>query len=541
MAKQVQPASKNGTKQKSSPEVSEVVSKEIRRLHWVTIAAFLLVVVGLVVAYYAVFTQLMGNAPAAWLPQLAVAGVVFLVTAGLVFFLIDQFGNRVNHAVNQLVKQELGELRSANKRARLLQEMASTLRATLSFERVVEQALDACAHSLEDSKISPQSLIGAVFLYEGNKLRPVATRRFTTLDYDKTIPGQRGIVGQSLTQAEVVYSKTPREDSELKTYAAFKNCQTAVSIPLRAGFQIFGAMVIGTDAALEFDQNQLEMFNSVADQAVIALQSAQLFQQLEAEKERLIEADEEARKELARDLHDGPTQSIAAIAMRVNFIRSLVTRSPDQAMSELTKVEELAKQTSKDIRGMLFTLRPLVLETQGLQAAVETVINRIRESDGLNIRMTGGEFGEMLNEQAQSVVFSIVEEALGNARKYSKAKLIEVRFWKEDNLFVAMVQDDGVGFDTQSVNQNYSSRGSLGMVNMRERAERIDGSLRLESAPNKGTSVTLVVPLDKQGRNIPPAARKTDTPNTKKTDSQGSKKTDSQGSRRADSQGPRLK
>ncbi len=103
---------------------------------------------------------------------------------------------------------------------------------------------------------------------------------------------------------------------------------------------------------------------------------------------------------------------------------------------------------------------------------------------------------------AQGVVFSIVEEALGNARKYSKANLIQVRFWQEDDLFVAMVRDDGVGFDTQDVNQDYSSRGSLGMVNMRERAERIDGSLRLESAPGNGTTVTLVVPLAKHGRQV---------------------------------------
>ncbi|MCA9921986.1 MAG: hypothetical protein KC421_06435, partial [Anaerolineales bacterium] len=87
-------------------------------------------------------------------------------------------------------------------------------------------------------------------------------------------------------------------------------------------------------------------------------------------------------------------------------------------------------------------------------------------------------------------------------RKYSKAKLIQVRFWQEDDLFVAMVKDDGVGFDTQDVNQDYSSRGSLGMVNMRERAERIDGSLRLESTPGKGTQVTLIVPLDKHGSQV---------------------------------------
>ncbi|NJN53457.1 MAG: hypothetical protein HC804_01120 [Anaerolineae bacterium] len=151
---------------------------------------------------------------------------------------------------------------------------------------------------------------------------------------------------------------------------------------------------------------------------------------------------------------------------------------------------------------MLFTLRPLVLETQGLTAAVETVITRLRESDGMNIKLSGGENGDLLAESAQSVVFSIVEEALGNARKYAEAEQIVVRFWREDNLFVVMIKDNGKGFDVQDVNSDYSSRGSLGMINMRERADRIDGSLKLESALGQGTTVTLVVPLDKHGRRV---------------------------------------
>jgi signal transduction histidine kinase len=148
---------------------------------------------------------------------------------------------------------------------------------------------------------------------------------------------------------------------------------------------------------------------------------------------------------------------------------------------------------------MLFALRPLVLETHGLSAAIEMAMNKIRESDGLNMRLVGGEYGDLLNDQVQGVVFYIVEEALGNARKYSQASMVEVRLWQEDELFVARIQDDGIGFDIQSVNANYSSRGSLGMVNMRERAERIDGSLKVESAPGRGTTITLVVPLDKHG------------------------------------------
>ncbi|WP_420641733.1 histidine kinase [Candidatus Leptofilum sp.] len=485
-----------------SKNLAAKIKREFRRLNGFIVAIFLLLIIVLVATFFVVYSIIFGSTTLDWLPAMAIGGLTLLLGLVLAYAVIDRSSDRIQRTTSQLVDAELHDLRAANNRAKSLQSMASVMRATLSFERVVEEALDVCSLAIEEMGIPRQSLVGAVFLFNGEDLEPVATRRFTAVDFEKQLQGKRGIVGAALTQAEPVTTDHPRQDPELRQFIAFHQCLTAACIPLRAGFQIFGAIVIGSDTAVKFDNEHFELFNGVADQAVIALQNAQLYQRLEAEKQRIIEADEEARKELARDLHDGPTQTIAAIAMRINFIRSLLSRDPEQALGELEKVEELAKQTSKEIRGMLFTLRPLVLETQGLGAAVETVIARIKETDGLNIHLIGGDHGELLNEQAQSVVFSIVEEALGNARKYSRASKIQVRFWQEDNLFVALVQDNGVGFDVQAVNQDYSSRGSLGMVNMRERADRIDGSLRLESAPGHGTSVTLVVPLDKHGSHV---------------------------------------
>ncbi len=485
-----------------SKNIAEKIKKEFQRLNWILVGVFLLLIIIMIAAFFVAYSLFLNVELGEWLPGLMIAGLTSFITLAFVYYLVDRYSERIQTTTAQIMDAELHQLRAANNRAKSLQSMASVMRATLSFERVVEEALDVCSLAIQEMGIPRQSLVGAVFLFSGDDLIPVATRRFTAVDIEKQLYGKRGIVGAALTKAEPVTTDQPRQDPELRQFVAFHNCLTAACIPLRAGFQIFGAIVIGSDTAVKFDEEHFELFNGVADQAVIALQNAQLYQRLNAEKQRIIEADEEARKELSRSLHDGPTQTIAAIAMRINFIRSLLARDPEQAMSELEKVEELAKQTSKDIRGMLFTLRPLVLETQGLGPAVETVITRLKETDSLNIRLVGSEQGELLNEQAQGVVFSIVEEALGNIRKYAKASKIQVRFWQEDNLFVALVQDNGVGFDVQEVNRDYSSRGSLGMVNMRERADRIDGSLRLDSTLGHGTSVTLVVPLDKHGSHV---------------------------------------
>jgi signal transduction histidine kinase len=463
----------------------------------------MLILVGLQVALFLLLFAFLGAQIAAeWLPELVLSVLFTLLLGAIALYALGQARIAILREVNLAVGQEMRELKSTNDRAQSLQRMASTLSATLSFERVVEQSLDVCSIALEEMGIPRQSLVGAVFLYEQGVLRPIARRRFLGGDGQQVIAGKQGVVGAALSQAEPVVTNNPQEDPELQVYEAFRECLTAVCVPLRAGFQLFGAMVIGTDTAVHFDRDHIDLFKAVGDQAVIALQNAQLYQRLEAEKQRLIEADEEARKELARDLHDGPTQSIAAIAMRMGFARTMIDQDPARAKEELLKVEALAKRTSAEIRGMLFTLRPLVLETQGLGPAVDALLRRFGESDGIEMRLIGAEAGALLSKQAQVVTFAIIEEALNNARKYSKATVIEVRLWQTDGLFAAAVRDNGVGFDTYDISRDYSTRGSLGMVNMRERAERIDGSLRVESTPDSGTTVTLVVPLDKHGAGV---------------------------------------
>ncbi len=477
------------------------IHKQFKQLNTLIIAVGVLMIIFLFVAYYLLFDVLgLSTNSNAWIIALIFAAVTIAITVGIIYFIVGNYRVRIRNNVMQIVSSEMRQLRAANKRAESLQAMASVMRGTLSFERVVAEALDVCSLAIEEMGVPKQSLVGAVFLYRGNTLYPVATRHFHNKDEQRGLRGENGVVADAFADAETAVTDNPRQDPELRKFIAFQKCLTAACIPLRAGYQIYGAIVIGSTTAVKFDADHFELFNAVADQAVIALQNAELYEKLEAEKQRMIEADEEARKELSRDLHDGPTQTIAAIAMRINFIRSLISRDPEQASQELLKVEELAKQTSKEVRGLLFKLRPLVLETQGLAAAIEQIFTRYKENDGLNGRLVGGEYADLLSDSAQTVIFAITEEALNNARKYSQADFLEVRFWQEDDLFVTVIRDDGVGFDAQAVNENYSSRGSLGMINMRERAERIDGSLRLESKIGQGTTITLVVPLDKHGR-----------------------------------------
>jgi signal transduction histidine kinase len=176
-------------------------------------------------------------------------------------------------------------------------------------------------------------------------------------------------------------------------------------------------------------------------------------------------------------------------------------RDQKAAMEELFKMEDLARRTTKEMRHMLFTLRPLVLESQGLTAALKQLAEKMHETHNQNV-IVEAEPGvdDKLEMNQQGVLFYIIEEAVGNARKHAEAEHIWVRLKIQQEVLVAEVQDDGVGFNVGAVDANYDKRGSLGMVNMRERAEILNGAVKIESAEGKGTRLLVLVPLSENAR-----------------------------------------
>jgi signal transduction histidine kinase len=246
-------------------------------------------------------------------------------------------------------------------------------------------------------------------------------------------------------------------------------------------------------------RDRVELLQAIGEQAMIALHNARLYGDLLREKERITEIQEEARRQMARDLHDGPTQTVATLAMRANFARRLLERDPGATAEELQKMEDIARRTTKEIRHMLFTLRPLILETQGLAAALQQLADKMRDTHGKNVNLELEEdLPDDLESGKQAVLFYIAEEAVNNARKHAEAEHVWLRLKQQEALLVLEIEDDGVGFNVGSVDSDYEQRGSLGMVNMRERAELVGGTLHIDSAEGQGTRIRVLVPLTEE-------------------------------------------
>lgn len=402
--------------------------------------------------------------------------------------------------------EELQSLRLANERAKVIYEMAGTLSATLNYKQVLTTMLDLSIVGLTEVTGPSASLVGLVLLFEHEgslghhgsfeRLKVHAGRNIPRADEKRVVSGQSGLIARAIYTAEPVITEQVSNDSVLTQFVCMQNAQSAICAPLRAGFDIFGVVLFASSSHNFFTSEHTALLATFCNQAIIALQNARLYEDLQAEQRKILEKEAEARHKLARELHDGPTQTISAIAMRLNFVRMMLQKEqePDKVEDEVAKIEELARKTTHEVRTMLFTLRPVVLETQGLAAALEQYADRLCQTEGLNVEVDAGSYDGQLSKEAENVVFAVVEEAVGNAKKHANADQIRVRLRVDSHLFTVEIQDDGSGFDVETA-QRRRETGHMGLLNMEERAELVGGRCSFQSQPGAGTIVRVDIPL----------------------------------------------
>jgi signal transduction histidine kinase len=388
---------------------------------------------------------------------------------------------------------------------RSIYKIISLLSSSLNYRRVLDATLDLSLEALSTVNHTDERLVSAVMLFsgdhkEGNKLHIGPAHCFTPSDMRITLEGNSGVLGKAIESSDPCLTVSPANDPELSRIVTMRTCQSAYCIPLHNGLDTYGVLVYGHPVKDFFTQANREILDVLGNQAMVAIENARLFRELEQEKERILDIQEEARKKLARDLHDGPTQSVSALAMRVNYARRLLERDAKAAAEELFKIEEMARRTTKEIRHMLFTLRPLVLESHGLIAALESMAEKMHDTFNQQVIIEANpDIIPQLEISKQGVIFYIAEEAVTNARKHAKADHVWVRLkGLSQGLVLLEIVDDGQGFDPSATNADYENRGSLGMVNMRERTDLINGVLKIESRPGYGTRIRVFVPLTEE-------------------------------------------
>jgi signal transduction histidine kinase len=189
---------------------------------------------------------------------------------------------------------------------------------------------------------------------------------------------------------------------------------------------------------------------------------------------------------------------LSAISMSLDHLQRLLEVRPEAALSELGALRKLVHQAAREARVVLFELRPIILETQGLVPTLESYVTQLNEGEGLSVHFESAVLPSQFDTKIAGTIFSIVQEAVNNVKRHAAAGNVWIKMATTPDTVIVQVQDDGRGFDVASVEQNYERRGSFGMLNMRERSRLIDGRLSIQSRtepPDQGTTITLRVPL----------------------------------------------
>ncbi|MBI3912976.1 MAG: GAF domain-containing sensor histidine kinase [Chloroflexi bacterium] len=388
-------------------------------------------------------------------------------------------------------------------RVRALQALQESARS-LTSELVLDQLL---AKILQNAVQVMRASAGSLLLYDLTTHELVfsvvqggggAALKNTRIRFDQ------GIAGAVFTshQPSIVHN-VQADQRFLKGIDTKYGFQTTsmIAVPMMNKGEPVGVIeVMNKESGDDFNAEDQELLLAFAAQSAVAIQNARLYQQVVAERDRILIVEEQVRRELARDLHDGPAQLIAAIIMEFRFLKEVITRKPERVQEELTHLEELATHALHQVRNMVFDLRPLILETQGLAPALELYVQKQRETDGFNLHLDTDGFTARLVSQSEAAIFSIVQEAVNNARKHAEAKNVWIVAQQKTGFLTITVQDDGRGFDVASVEGGYSNRGSLGLLNMKERAEIAHAQMTLSSQVGKGTLVSLVLPVEEKSK-----------------------------------------
>ncbi|GKV64906.1 signal transduction histidine-protein kinase/phosphatase DegS [Sporosarcina sp. NCCP-2331] len=208
---------------------------------------------------------------------------------------------------------------------------------------------------------------------------------------------------------------------------------------------------------------------------------------------QIIQAQEEERKRLSRDIHDGPAQMLANVLMRSGLIeKTFVQKGPDNALRELSQLKESVRGALSEVRRIIYDLRPMALDDLGLVPTLKKYLSTISEYEApLTIHFHSSGSERRFDSNFEVGIFRMIQESVNNCIKHAKTDEIWVKIeWMRDTVNI-LVKDQGCGFDTNEVKEK-----SFGLIGMQERVDLLKGEMTVNSNIGEGTSILFRIPLD---------------------------------------------
>lgn len=208
----------------------------------------------------------------------------------------------------------------------------------------------------------------------------------------------------------------------------------------------------------------------------------------------IIRAQEEERKRVAREIHDGPAQSMANIVMRAEYCLKLLDKDPDKIREELLALQNMVMLSLQDVRKIIFDLRPMVLDDLGLVPALKRYFATYKEQYGLDVEFLFFGQERRLDGNVEAALFRIIQEAVNNIKKHAQVNSAVVKMEMLPNKLTISIRDLGKGFILNTINEEKDGN-RYGLVGIHERVQLLKGKLKIDTAPGKGTHICITIPL----------------------------------------------
>jgi signal transduction histidine kinase len=260
---------------------------------------------------------------------------------------------------------------------------------------------------------------------------------------------------------------------------------------------VLGALALAKPASDPLNPNDERLASDLAGQAGLVLSNAKLttelqgrIEELRALHKRMVSAQDQERRRIERNIHDGAQQQLVALSVKLRLAQSLMDREPARAAALLDELQTQTTETLGDLRDLARGIYPPLLADKGLAAALEAQAHK----SVVPVRVEPDGVGRYAQEIEAAVYFSVLE-SLQNVAKYADARRVDVRLSASDDALVFEVVDDGTGFDPAS------TRYGTGLQGIADRLAALDGTLEVRSSRGAGTTVVGTIPLDGLQRN----------------------------------------
>jgi len=411
-------------------------------------------------------------------------------------------GLREKATLERKVQERTEELQRQTEKLSALNTLAATVSQSLNLKEILDSALDKILELMKlrvgwivlwHSQGAAFDLMASRGLPEGGALTCVQCARARCICLDILELGQ-----------PKVFPNVLEHPCPATRYFQRERLLSRVCVPLKSKDRVLGVMSLVGDASSSMQkltEDTLELLTAIGRQIGIAVENASLYEELRQKEtlrrqllQRVITAQEEERKRIARELHDETSQALTSLIVKLKVLEKA---SPlTEAQEHIEEMRAAVVKTLQEVHDLALRLRPSVLDDLGLVAALRHYIRDYEGKFHLPVDFQSLGFDtQRLPSHVETALYRVVQEALTNVARHAQAQSVSVLLQHRGTSVIAIIEDDGQGFEpTQGAGLDSQQR-NLGLYGMQERASLLGGMLTIESTPGAGTAVFVEIPL----------------------------------------------